>query len=357
MAHGRDKKNLLDSSGSSAHRPKKASSGQPKGFRETSAIEWCLVQSAKHAADHARRHGAVMDLVLFVGLFLVAMTAIWIRPEVAHASNGKPPTRASLYIDTSNLTTAYNRGCTAGTNAQTGEDEAIVLDFGAQNSANIGTLRVSDNGFMNYQTDRNIAVQFAYGYWICTGSNTTATLELGLGTNNDESYLTSTFGSTWATQVTMVQNWINGHYGQVIVHGADDIESWGSYSVTHAWVTGFDGNGVSYYNFGSADGCSTSQHNNGSCSGSGWNQYSYWFVSWGDPAAFVTPEIYYTSMAAQWEQISLYGSTYQSSGIFFSGPWTECELDGSTLCAQDAWDALKAQTGQNPPYSLKIDWE
>lgn len=132
--------------------------------------------------------------------------------------------------------------------------------------------------------------------------------------------------------------------------------------MTNNWVQGFASvSGYDYLDFGSADGCPTNSSNNGPCN-NGWNQYDVWYVSWGAPPAFPTPEIYYSALAQQWAMISLYGAQHQGSygTVYMQGPWDEYDLDNSTLTASQAWTDLwtdlnnNSATKQSMLYSLEI---
>lgn len=297
--------------------------------------------------------------VLGLVLTLSALVLVAMPSETASASNGKPTTRTSYYITTSSTSTAYDHGCNHGAAAAIGEEQVVILDFGGQNSGNTGTLAFGSAGSLTYATIRSIAEQFAFGFWVCTAANTTATVQVALGTNNSVSTPTNAQGTSWASQVNSVQSWINTHAGQAIAYGADDIEpGFGTYPPMYDWVTGFSGHNALFYNFGSADGCPQTTHTNSPACNNGWTQYREWYVSWGVSSGLVIPEIFYNAQANQWEQISLYGSTVRGAGISFSGPGDEYQLDPTTNTAQEAWDDLKAATGQGlMPFSLQINRE
>jgi hypothetical protein len=302
---------------------------------------------------------------VFAVLALAAAGAVAV-PGAAQAVPAKPPTDWSFYISTSSTSSAYNLGCNQGNfDRNMGNiDSEVVLDFGGQNSANTGTIRISDGAFMSYGTIASIAEQFAYGYWVCTGSDVTSTLFLELGTNNSAYSVNAAGGTSWANTVNTVRDYVNSHWGQVVVQGANDIEpSWAGYSATLDWASGF-GTHTSqlYLNYGSADGCPQYSYGNGGCN-NGWNQYDVWWISWGYTPAITAPEIYYYAQARQWHMISMYGAVYQGNAAHYIAPWDEYTLDTSTLSSTGAWNALwtemnsTSQTAGTSPYSMEIHWQ
>jgi hypothetical protein len=296
----------------------------------------------------------------------VAVACAWAGAGTAHAAPAKPPTDWSFYISTSSTAAAYNLGCNQGNfdRNQGNVNSEVLLDFGGQNSANTGTIRISDGAFMSYGTIASVAEQFAYGYWVCTGSDTSSTLFLNLGTNNSAYSVNSAGGASWANTVNTVRDYVNAHWGQVVVQGGNDIEpSWASYSSTLDWASGF-GTHTSqlYLNYGSADGCPQYSYGNGGCN-NGWNQYDVWWLAWGYSPAITAPEIYYSANARQWHMISMYGAVYQGRAAHYIAPWDEYDLDTSTLTSDGAWSALwnemnsTSQTASTSTYSMEIHWQ
>ena len=106
-------------------------------------------------------------------------------PGGASSEDRSYPTDWSFYVETTSTTTLYNLGCNQGHfDANNGKsNSAVVLDFGAQNSANTGTTEINGVG-ISYGTVESLAEQFARGYFICTGADTTSLQSLGVGTNN-----------------------------------------------------------------------------------------------------------------------------------------------------------------------------
>src|SRR2546428_495854 len=80
--------------------------------------------------------------------------------------------------------------------------------------------------------------QFARGYYVCTGSDTTSVLWVAVGTTNDGGAVTWGHGKAWAAMINSVNGWLgaNGFDSQTWVVGANDMElSWNSPPVTRAW--------------------------------------------------------------------------------------------------------------------------
>ncbi len=283
--------------------------------------------------------------------------------QTAFAIPAKPPTDWSFYMFTPNSTQAYTLGCNqgkydAGFNPVVNSE--VVLDFGGPSGTGDGTL--------NYSGIESAGEQFARGYYVCTGGDTTSVLRLGLGTNNSAD-VTYNDGVTWANTVKVVANWVSTYLtGQVVVIGANDIEpGWSSFAAAKSWVQGFiAGGGSLYLDFGSADGCPSNKTGNAPC-GSGWTQDNVYYVSWGAAPALPAPEIYYNpavqpgyaDMANQWAMISLYGAQAYNYPLVFQGPWDEYDMDNSTLTSQQAWNYLWTDLSKNSlptsmPYSFEI---
>ncbi len=160
----------------------------------------------------------------------------------------------------------------------------------------------------------------------------------------------------------------HSYASQVVAFGANDLETWcnssggGCQTASGAinWANGFSsaGTGRYYIDYGSADGCPTNASNNAGCSG-GWNQYDYWYVSWGAAPAHATPEIYSSTLAWQWQKISLYGYLHQGGQrIDFDGPMATSAYISTSTCWSDFSGALNSdsRTAVNMPYLTTIEW-
>jgi hypothetical protein len=287
------------------------------------------------------------------GLLAVPALALSQSLLAASAAQAQPPNNWSYYVRTANSQTLNTLGCNQGVSDKNdGSSSEVILDFGGQAYYNNGTYLTGSNAFVSYATIESLAETFANAYYACTGSDFTTVLKLGIGTNNSAYYVNSTGGSTWGSVVLAVYNWVhnNNLQSQVDIVGANDMEpSWASYSATSGWVSGYASSGAPIYlNYGSTDGCPQTTHNNGGCN-NGWNQDDVWYVSWGAPPAYATPEIYYQSQANQWGQIKLW------KPMSFEGPLDEYDLNTGTFTSAQAWSALgNAEGWLYMPYSLEI---
>ena len=95
---------------------------------------------------------------------LCILAGVLIQAQPVYAVPAKPPTDWSFYVETTSTTTLYNLGCNQGHfDANNGKsNSAVVLDFGAQNSANTGTTEINGVG-ISYGTVESLAEQFARG--------------------------------------------------------------------------------------------------------------------------------------------------------------------------------------------------
>jgi hypothetical protein len=269
-----------------------------------------------------------------------------------------PNTNWSFYLNTTNTNTIYQLGCNQGSaDAADHNNSFVILDFGAQDNANSGTYfpgvkinSPTQPSSASYATDENLAEVFAWGYYKCASNNsdTTTTLFLVVGTNNSGYSVNYGGGQGWGNVVSAVGSYISNNSAeadQVVVYGGNDIESWGSASGTLAWTAGYQANapGYSYVDHGSADGCPTTISSPpGSCSNN-WNQYDYWYVSWGNNIGEAAPEIYNTSgdQATQWALISAYGANNENNYIAaFESVLDEYDLNSGTNSSAQAWTDL-----------------
>jgi len=313
----------------------------------------------KEVAGLCARALALMSMCVLLGSALVAQGT-----PMAFAVQAKPVTAWSYYVNSSSTSTAYTLGCNQGKSDKTyHQNSAAFLDFGGQLSNGSGTLLLNGSTISNGHIEA-VAEAMAHGYWVCTGSDSTTVLRIGIGTNNSYYDVSYGGGQTWSNVVTAAENSIkiSGYSSQVIMYGANDIEpSWSSASAAIAWANGFGSvGGHHYFNYGSADGCPQYSTGNGGCN-NGWNQYDVYYVSWGANPAQGTPEIYYSSQARQWAMIDLYAHQTQG-GMYIEGPLDEHDLNTSTFTAQGAWNALwtdlyNARISQNFPYSLEVHRE
>jgi len=156
------------------------------------------------------------------------------------------------------------------------------------------------------------------------------------------------------------------------IAGADDMEPGFSatYAQTSAWLGGYlDATAAPFVFNGSADGCAWTV-TNGHCNNGWWMSGLYHLAAGAAPTRIINlPQIYNTTMAAQWKYISLTGIGLGHPRISFGGPlteWTACTQAGGcgSLTGHTAWTTLWNDLQSDPrlavgslPYStdLRID--
>jgi hypothetical protein len=246
---------------------------------------------------------------------------------------------ASSYMHSTDSTTLYNLGCTAGKGSTDGYVSLVILDFGqpAFDGASYGTYIFYSYAFRSTVDIQVAAQSYLSGFYAC--SPTYAALRLVVGTSNYGSGVSANHGRAWATMINSIYAWIMatpGLSGKLSVRGGNDMEpSWGSSTVTRAWVDGYASayTKPSYlYNYGSCDGCSFKQCPY--CSpNNGWTVEDVWYVSYGAAPAWPVPEIYLTSgvHADQWYRIALYGVSSHNILMQFIASltqWQACLTNG-----------------------------
>ncbi len=157
----------------------------------------------------------------------------------------------SFYITFINTSWLYNMGCFLGTsdlNTPGPQDSLVLLDFGYP-TFNNGKYGANLLGYGAVTTDQitSAALQFAWGYYVCTGSDYKSHLRIGIGTNNypgdDHSSVTFEHGAAWAKMINQMNDWLAAQKvsAQVDFAGANDIElSWNKPAPSIAWVDGYE---------------------------------------------------------------------------------------------------------------------
>jgi hypothetical protein len=262
-----------------------------------------------------------------------------------------PPTTygVSRYMNTVDPAKSYSYGCLAGTadlQLPGKQDKIIILAYGQPwgQSGQYGVWYYSGT-FASTAVIAESAKQFAYGYWVCSGSDTESTIELVIGTSNFAAYkdgvckpeswfCTTTIayehGKHWALMVKEVSDWVvkNGFSSQVSIAGGNDIEfMWNTPAISKAWVEGydaFDENKYKLYNFGSCDACpyvGSTWHP----PANSWTMSDAYYVAWGAPPVWPIPEIYLTTgkNAKEWAYLSYWGTINGRSKIQFPGTLTQ----------------------------------
>jgi hypothetical protein len=311
----------------------------------------------------------VGSVIWRVAIITFAVAGLTIgQARLAFATQTKVPTDWSFYVQTTSTTTAYNLGCNQGNFDKSYSpplDSVVILDFGGQYEDGSGTQMIPNGPKITNAQIQTFAESFAQGYWICTGSDTTSVLQLGIGTNNSYYGVDSTGGTNWQNQVLTIKNYVQaqGWQSQVSIGGANDFERGfhANYADVKAWMDAFVLNYLSWFvNYGSCDGCSWTRSND-VCQGS-WCQHGYYYLSWGASPAYATPEIYVNGNQQQWQMISLYGATHAGTigEILFSGPFDGEALYPGDYSSTNAWNVFwnrlngDSRTACNFTYSLEI---
>ncbi|MEF2965098.1 hypothetical protein V3851_04575 [Paenibacillus sp. M1] len=195
-----------------------------------------------------------------ISLALVFTPLSLLKPNYVYAAI-PPINSTSYYMGTVDEDTHYGIGYAIGINHRnrSGKDEAIILDYGGQNSTGTGaTLRTNPDA--TYAQIRDAVVQVARGYYVGTGSDLDSQLLIIVGTNNSAYQVTSTGGEAWAEMVNEIGEDTEVYDSQVSIAGGNDMEiDFATATKTRNWANGYeDVNDYPYYNYGDAAGCTTS---------------------------------------------------------------------------------------------------
>lgn len=250
-----------------------------------------------------------------------------------------------------------------------GHGYVVLLDIGGQDQYDGGVVLSAGVRFVTY--DDLVADLKAYVSGYDSKQKPGAPVTIAIGTNNDMDVSRSS-GRTWARRVVQPVVDFARRYPGITIAGANDIEPGfrASYSQTKEWLDGYLASTNAPFVFnGSADGCSWTSINS-SCY-NGWRMSGLYRLAAGTaPVRMLNlPQVYNTTMAAQWKYISLTGIAAGRPRIRFGGPlteWTACSqartcgsLTGHTAW-QTMWDNLQSDNRlkvASLPYStdLRID--
>ena len=169
------------------------------------------------------------------------------------------------------------------------------------------------------------------GFWDCTVSGSKSFMNVAPGVTNSGSGINSgndrALGTAWGKMIVDLGSWISskGYGTQLAALGSADFEpGYGSPSHALNWAAGFISTGAYYYDFGSADGCSSSGCNNG------WSLANEYQLAWGNPHAYATPQIYNSAMATEWQLISNWARPTAPPGRSSSRPRSRSTRPAST---------------------------
>jgi hypothetical protein len=269
----------------------------------------------------------------------------------------------------------YQQGASTHTPSQNG---LVVLDFGAPCYVPSDPSIYGVEMFFQPTCIPDSSLQPLVENWIrgyeSQNQTSTVNLTLAIGTSNSYNGVDSNYALTNAEMSSSGQFWYQNLVGAIstsglaaplTIWGADDMEQasdneWSSGAPTVAWVQGFD-------SASSADAaCPLNQGGyladygddilGGSGSADGWTVQQVYDVSWGLAGTCAEPEIYYSDMATEWQELSQWAVQSSASAISFSGVMTEVE--SGTLSPNEAWSDLESDTGQSPaiPSVTTISW-
>jgi hypothetical protein len=226
----------------------------------------------------------------------------------------------------------------------------VLLDIGGQSTfgSTPGVVLSATSRFIS-ETQLVAAVD-AYTDGYASRQQAGAPVTIAVGTNNDSDVSAAT-GARWAHNViSPISSHANAHPSMRIA-GANDIEPGFSAgpSASMSWLSGYLGATAAPFVFnGSADGCNPNVAGGG-CN-NGWTEATLqWLAGGASPTRVINlPQIYNTTMAAQWKYISLTGVVSSKPKINFGGPLTEytaCVQAGScgSLSGTSAWTAMWGQ--------------
>jgi hypothetical protein len=221
----------------------------------------------------------------------------------------------------------------------------ILLDIGGQDQYDGGVVLSATTRFVSYADLERDLQAYASGYH--SGQRPDAPVVIAAGTNNDMD-VSSSSGQTWASSIVGPLRRYASKYAGMRIAGADDMEPGfrATYAQTSAWLSGYLSATKAPFVFnGSADGCWWTAPN-GRCN-NGWNMVGLYHLAAGAAPTRILnlPQVYNTTMAAQWKYISITGIVNGQPRIRFGGPlteWTACEQAGGcgSLTGHSAWKTL-----------------
>ena len=306
----------------------------------------------------------------------LAATSAAVRTQAAPPSQTTPaPVSTSRYIrnirgsSSTDLTTMRNEGATDAYYNPSGHGYLILLDIGGQDHYDGGVVLSATTRFVSYTDLVKDLEAYVDGYH--SRQRASAPITIALGTNNDMD-VSSTTGAEWARNVVNPVRSYAARYPGITIAGANDIEPGfrATYSQTRSWLQGYLAATSAPFVFnGSADGCSWTA--TGRACNNGWSMNGLYYLTVGAaPTRMLNlPQIYNTTMAAQWKYISLTGVVAGQPRINFAGTlteWTACDQAGGcgSLTGHTAWSTLWANLRSDArlrvgslPYStdLRID--
>jgi hypothetical protein len=283
----------------------------------------------------------------------VAATSAGVKTQASPPAQTTPaPVSTSRYIrnirsaSATELATMRSEGATDAYYNPSGHGYLILLDIGGQDEYDGGVVLSATTRFVTYADLVADLKAYVDGYH--SKQRASAPVTIAIGTNNDMDVSYGS-GKSWAAKVVgPVAAYTRRHYSGITIAGANDIEPGfrAGYLATRQWLSGYLANTHAPFVFnGSADGCSWTAISQG-CN-NGWRMSGLYYLAAGAaPARMLNlPQIYNTTMAAQWKYISLTGVASGQPRINFGGPlteWTACDQTNScgSLTGHTAWTTM-----------------
>lgn len=332
---------------------------------------------------------------LFSRWRMVVVASVFATSVVVTATTAQvwasPPPANSWYIRTIDSNTSYTNGCNLGSQVQSlpgTQSPVVFLHFGAPVQLAGGAYgatfyRAGSGAGYGSLTIIAMAQEFAHGYWICSGSDTSSLLKLAIGTSNDGNLMTNSslaaaHGAAWASfAVTLKNNLANlsaSHY-QTLVYAESDLEpislnpdgstSFHSFADTKPWLDGYNGYSgrLAFWAGAACFASTTGPYVSGTSCGTGWTvdnmQYAVWRLGLNRPL----PQIYHTSAAdaTRWQLLSKYSVTAYGSRFVFVGALSQmlaCQQTGGCPGADNtpdqAWSQLQYLVNSDPATTTTI---
>lgn len=303
-----------------------------------------------------------MRRLTFLTVFVVSAISAWLV-QVSQAS-AYPPVTRSYFEYNASPQTLYNQGCASGSSQA---DGVKMLDFGrpAQVGGSYGTMDFGGH-FDSDQTIVQASESYAKGYKACLPQGSTARISLAIATNNSCSpqdpncpskptTQPASFGEAgrvWARSVGDLDGYLHatGLSTNVRASGGDDAEpAWDpKYSNTYDFVKGFaDATGYShpFWDFGSLE-------------PGYWSPAQEYYVTWGAKPSVPFGQIFYPSMAKEWEDLNLWAVNNTGHPMHIYGVTTQSNPPAKCgYTPQGGYDAMLSQLqSHKSTYQSYIDY-
>jgi hypothetical protein len=284
--------------------------------------------------------------------YSVSAVSAQVRTEASPPPQTTPaPVSTSRYIrnirgsSSTELAVMHREGAADAMANPSGHGYLILLDIGGQDDYDGGVVLSATTHFVTYGDLVKDVESYVDGYH--SKQKSSAPITIALGTNNDMQ-VSRTSGASWANHVVDPVVKYAAKYTSMTIAGANDIEPGfrATYTQTKSWLGGYLNATKAPFIFnGSADGCAWTR-TNGGCN-NGWTMRGLYYLAAGAaPVRMLNlPQIYNTTMSAQWKYISLTGVSSGKPRINFAGTlteWTACDQSNScgSMTGRSAWTTM-----------------